>query len=254
MLNMTLAPRIPGPYLTIGRVVLAGLFFGASRILTGRQQPYSSRLAFILMVVNLAFLVVSFVTPDRLSLNLASPEGIAYAKLVDSVIISFVLICMLLLNGFRLDDLYLVRGKLAVGLLIGLAAFSILVFLTFINPQHEMRPGFVQTNMIWILIFIFSNAFMEELLFRGIFQKTLNNFLKPGMTVLLTSIVFASAHLQVTYTPNVLFFTGIVFVLALMWGFLMHFTQSIIASFLFHAGSDLMIIIPIYVSFGVGNI
>jgi hypothetical protein len=59
--------------------------------------------------------------------------------------------------------------------------------------------------------------------------------------------------MQVTYTPDVLFFVGLVLILGLLWGFLMHFTKSIISSWLFHAGADLMIIIPIYSTFGVSG-
>ena len=89
---------------------------------------------------------------------------------------------------------------------------------------------------------------MEELLFRGIFIKQLNNFLKPAWTIILTAIVFAATHLQVTYTPDVLFFALIVLILGVIWGFLIHYTKSIIASVLFHAGADLLIIVPTYLS------
>ena len=92
---------------------------------------------------------------------------------------------------------------------------------------------------------------MEELLFRGIFLKQLNNLFKPIWSIILTTVVFAASHMQVTYTPDVLVFVGITLILGLIWGSLMHYTKSIIASMLFHAGADLMIIIPVYSSFGV---
>jgi membrane protease YdiL (CAAX protease family) len=48
-----------------------------------------------------------------------------------------------------------------------------------------------------------------------------------------------------------LFFIGVILILGLIWGFMMHYTRSLLASVLFHAGADLMIIIPIYSSFGI---
>ena len=92
---------------------------------------------------------------------------------------------------------------------------------------------------------------MEELFFRGIFLKQLENFLKSVWGIILTSIVFAAAYLQVTYVPNVLFLAEIIFILGIIWGFLLYYTKSITASALFHAGTDLMIIIPIYLSLGI---
>jgi membrane protease YdiL (CAAX protease family) len=111
------------------------------------------------------------------------------------------------------------------------------------NPEQHIDSAFLGKNLVWILLFIFSNGFMEELLFRGIFLKQLGNFLKPVWVIILTSTVFATPHLQITYNPDVLFFRGVVFILGVIWGFLMYYTKSIIASVLFHAGADLMVII-----------
>ena len=58
---------------------------------------------------------------------------------------------------------------------------------------------------------------MEELVFRGIFLERLNSLFKPVWSIILTSICFAAPHLTVNYSPNVLFFSMIVFVLGLMW-------------------------------------
>ena len=114
-----------------------------------------------------------------------------------------------------------------------------------------MEPGFIRQNFTWILVFVFANSFMEELLFRGIFLEKLNCFFKPVWSVTLTSICFAAPHLTVNYSPNVLFFSGIVFILGMMCGYAMHYTRSLIAPVLIHAGADLMIIIPVFAAYGV---
>ena len=46
---------------------------------------------------------------------------------------------------------------------------------------------------------------------------------------------------------------GIVFVLGIICGFAMHYTRSIIAPMLIHAGADLMIIIQVFASYEVIN-
>jgi len=251
MLNMTFAPKISGGIMMTIRILLIALFFAAWRILHRKKETHAESIAFTLMVINLAFFIVSFFTSDLWNLNLKSPKGIALAKISDSFFICLVLIFSFLIAGHKLKDIYLTKGKLTLGLIIGFITFILLGFLAIYNPEQPIGSEFLIKNSVWILLFIFSNAFMEELLFRGIFLKQLTKFLKPVWTIILTSIVFAAAHLQVTYTADVLFFTGIVFILGLIWGFLMYFSRSIIASLLFHAGADLMIIIPIYLSFGV---
>ena len=96
-----------------------------------------------------------------------------------------------------------------------------------------------------------SSAFEKFICIFEIYLKLPNGCAHAGHTQQIIAIVFAAAHLQVTYTSDVLFFTGLVLILGLIWGFLMYYTKSIIASMLFHAGADLVIIIPVYSTFGV---
>jgi membrane protease YdiL (CAAX protease family) len=111
-----------------------------------------------------------------------------------------------------------------------------------------MEPGFLQNNYLWILVIVFANSSMEELLFRGIFLGKLNYYFKPVWSIILTSVCFAAPHLTVNYSPNVLFFSGIVFVLGMICGYAMQYTRSIIVLMLIHAGADLLIIIPVFAS------
>lgn len=253
MLNMTFAPKLSGTVLMSLRILLIALFFTTWRLLHRKKRTYTKNLAFTLMVVNLAFFIVSFSTPDLWNLNLESAKGIALAKLSDGLIISLVLIGSFLIGGYKLKDIYISKGRLDLGLIIGFLTFILFGLFAFMSAEQPIESAFISKNLGWILLFIFSNAFMEELLFRGIFIKQLNNFFKPVWTIILTAIVFAAAHLQVTYTPDVLFFALIVLILGVAWGFLIHYTKSIIASVLFHAGGDLLIIVPAYLSLGANG-
>jgi membrane protease YdiL (CAAX protease family) len=232
--------------------VLIAFFFAGWMLLRGKRRP-AAKLSFALMAVNLAFFIVSFFTVEMWNLDLESAKGLAFAKLSDGAVISTVLLASFFIGGFKPADIFLARGKLWVGLLAGLLGFSLMGYLAFRNPDQPLEKGFLAGNWAWILIFIFSNAFLEELLFRGIFLKPLEGYMKPFWAVVLTSVVFAAAHLQVTYTSEVLFFCALVLVLGFLWGLLMNYTKSIIASVLFHAGADLMIIVPVYATFGVNG-
>ena len=67
--------------------------------------------------------------------------------------------------------------------------------------------------------------------------------------LLSTALVFTLAHVQVSYTTPVGFLV-VLFGLAIAWGWLMHKTGSLWGSTLFHAGADLLIILPIFSSLG----
>jgi len=250
MFNITFAGKIPGSILIPVRIGLIVLFFTAWRLLRKKGKKHAEYLAFTLMLVNLAFLIIYY-TIELWNINLESPMGIALAKLNDSFFICLILIISFLFNGYKLKDIHLTRGRLGTGLIIGFFSFFLMGFLTLSTSAQPVESTYLKRNMVWILLFVLSNGFMEELLFRGIFLKKLNNLFKPVWSIILTAIVFAASHMQVTYTPDVLVFVGICLILGLIWGYLMHYTKSIIASMLFHAGADLMIIIPIYSSLGI---
>ena len=102
----------------------------------------------------------------------------------------------------------------------------------------------------WILVFCFANAFMEELWFRGVALGKLTPVLGTAGSILVTALVFGSSHLGVTYiTPaEIILFPTIVFVLGLVNAYVMLKTGSIWGSMLFHAGYDLLVIIPLLAS------
>ena len=91
---------------------------------------------------------------------------------------------------------------------------------------------------------------MEELWFRGLFLGKLSPFLGATAAALVTALVFGMTHLGATYvTPAERFiFPTIVFALGLVNGYVMLKTDSLWGSVLFHAGYDLLVIIPILVS------
>jgi membrane protease YdiL (CAAX protease family) len=250
---MTLFSLKPGYIKLIIRIILIVIFYASWRWFHKKEFTNLKNLAFAFMVLNLAFLVVTPFTTEFWHLKGDTSKGFALSKLSDSIIISGVLILSFLIGGYKLKSIYLSRGRLIPGLIIGILVFIVFGYLAINNPEAKMEPGFLKNNYIWILVFVFANGFMEELLFRGIFLEKLNCYFKPVWSIVLTSICFAATHLTANYSPNVLFFSGIVFVLGMMCGYAMHYTRSIIAPMLIHAAADLLIIIPVFTAYGVNG-
>jgi uncharacterized protein len=163
-------------------------------------------------------------------------------------VLDWALTLMVIIGADR-RSMYLSRGRLGLGLAVGLAGFLAFAALAFIPLAAKAdMTGKLLSLAPWILIFVLANGFMEELLFRGLFLKRLEPFLGRGLSNLLTAMVFTLAHLQVTYVSDVLQFLLILLPLALLWGYLMQKTDSLWGSALFHAGADCMLVFSIYAS------
>jgi uncharacterized protein len=134
---------------------------------------------------------------------------------------------------------------------VGLISFAACAVLAFQQPAVR-DLGIVKLVPIvpWILLFVASNALMEELVFRGLFLGRYEPLVGKWLAILSTALAFALAHMQVSYAPDILAFLVVTFVPAIAWGWLMHKTGSLWGSALFHAGADLLIIVPIFKTLG----
>jgi len=190
-------------------------------------------------------------------------QAMAVDKLAQAIPLVLSMILFSLLGGDDLGAIFLKKGRLKQGLLFGLISFGIFVAIftaiAVIQSNAPVSTGLfasgVSLNTIlsalpWILVFVFANSMMEELWFRGISLNKLTPHLGVPLTVILTSLVFASTHIGATYISPVelVLFPAIVFALGLVNGFAMLKTDSIWGSVLFHAGYDLLIIIPVLVT------
>lgn len=250
-INMTLFTTLPGNTKLILRLLLTIITAVIWYICRKKNYHLTFLIAFSFFALNLAFLIVTPFTSQFLNLNVNSSKGIALSKLSDSLIISAVIIISFLINRLPLKGIYLTKGRLLPGILTGLFFFLLFGFLAYRNPGQPVDPEFLKNNWMWILVFVMANGFMEELIFRGIFLDRLNLLFNHHLSIVMTSVCFAVPHLIVQYQPNLLMFAVICFLLGMICGYAMHYTRSIIAPALIHAGADLMIIVPIFTTFGV---
>ena len=177
-------------------------------------------------------------------LDTATPQGLAVAKLSQSLLIIVPIIILTLLSGHNLASIYLQKGKIRYGLTVGLVGFSAFAFYLIFqaNKSSLGLPGLLSWAP-WILIFVLSNGLNEELLFRGLFLKKFEPFLGRFTSNFLIAIVFTLSHMKVEYVTSgeMLNFLAVVFLLALAWGYVMQRTDALWGSALFHAGSDLLL-------------
>jgi len=184
-------------------------------------------------------------------------------KLSQCIPVVLSIIVLTKLVGDDLGSIFLKRGNLKEGLQFGLisfgifaAIFAVIAVLQASAPASRgMTASGVSLNVIitalpWMLIWAFANSLMEELWFRGIFLKKLNPLLGATATCVVTSLIFSIPHAGATYISpmEMIVFPIIVFGLGVVNARVMLKTDSIIGSLLFHAGYDLLVIIPNMVS------
>ena len=230
-------------------VLLLGVALWLRRSASGR--PYWP-VFYAFFVGGLAVLVSTVLSGSLVTLLGANeppttPQDAGVANFSQSLLrVVVILVCMAIV-GTDWRSLYLQKGRLGLGLAMGIPAFLVMAVIAFIPiTKVDWGPRTLLSLWPWILLYIFSNAFSEELLFRGIFLKRYEPFLGKWLALLLTALAFSLSHLTVAYAASTIQFVAVLFPLALAWGWMMQKTDSIWGSVLFHAGGDCVIIFAIY--------
>jgi membrane protease YdiL (CAAX protease family) len=187
-----------------------------------------------------------------LGLTTQTPMGVAVARFLQASLIVIGILAVAKLCGEDLASLYIRKGRLLLGLSVGVIGAAACLVLTLLQPAiRALGTARLILWAPWILLFAVSGAFMEELLFRGLFLGRYEPLIGKWLTILSTAFAFTLAHMQVTYAPNGLWkFLLVLFGFSIAWGWLMQKTESLWGSVLFHAGADFLIILPVFSSFG----
>jgi len=209
------------------------------------------------LAASTAFLVSHLVSGPLLGLTgmtVDSAAGLAFAKLFDALPIVATILVVARFGGLRLSDLFLQKGRVKAWLIVGLASFAVFTILFLLQSSGGgIAPGMLIAYAPWTLIFVFANAFMEELHFRGLLLRPFRELLGRHTANLCVALFFTLTHAPVRYTTDIFFFLVVLFALSYAWGYVMQKTEAIWGSVLFHAGADLLIIVGIYRTYGAGG-
>ncbi len=179
-------------------------------------------------------------------------ESIALEKALAALLTIIPIIALTRISGDDLGSIYVKWGKFRIGLLVGIVAFAFFAIssvpvATLLFGAQNMSSKVIEWAP-WILVFVLSNGLLEESMYRGLFLKKYEALFGPKLANLLQAIVFCTIHLSVAYTPEPYFFVILTFFLGLAWGYISQRTDSIMGSVLFHAGTDIPIIISIFLA------
>ncbi len=238
----------------IGRIVVGVLLLGTTFFLRKRPKfkvylPIISALLILLTAVSLDLISGIYVI-KQLGIKDSSPAGWAIQKFNEFIIVVSVVVLLTWSRKESLGAIYIQKGNLKSGLVIGLGTFLLaaagsIPMAALFNGQ-DLTLSRITPWVPWILIFVLSNGAMEEILFRGLFLRKLQPFFGKFGSNLIVALVFTLMHRLTTYSADQFLFLAVLFPLALLWGYLMQKTDAVWASILFHAGMDIPIILGIF--------
>lgn len=229
-------------------------FFLVAALLMRRSSRFSQywQIAYAFFAAALVIVVTSLTPGFRDSLirqagiATGSDQWIAVGKVFEAVVTITTILVVSRLAGFSLGSLYIKRGYLKWGLILGAGVLlnfvtSSLMFFSNRFPSID-RLGSV---ILWGMVFSFANAFMEELWLRGLFLRKLVPLLGAGAAIVLTTLWWSLFHIGVVYfqPAAIPFFLVNLITFGLAYGYTMHKTDSWIAPGLMHAASDFFLFV-----------
>jgi membrane protease YdiL (CAAX protease family) len=196
---------------------------------------------FILTVAISLDWITAIYVRSSMSVNDSTPAGWALQKLSECIIIASVIVTFTLAAGGNLGSIYLQKGNLKLGLIIG--SISIFIFAAGAIPMAALfnAPSLSLSRILpwlpWLLVFVFAN---------GMFLRKLEPLVGKYVSIFLLAFIFTGLHSWVSYTADNRIFIAVTFPLAGALGFIMQKTDSIWGSILLHAGMDIPVMIGIF--------
>ena len=226
------------------------IFFLLVTFLIRREDRYKkywpAAYAFFIASSALWFLSTGTLDIPRSEANPA--QFIALDKVSQFAHVVLPIVVFTLLAKQDLKSIFIGKGNLRRGLIFGLVSLAVFALISFIilRGSGEYLTK-IKSSLLWLLLFVFANSVMEELWFRGIFLKRLEPLIGVKLSVIVTSIAFGASHVSATYAfpGGGLVFGVVVFALGAIGAYSMYKTDSVIGAVLFHAGYDLLVLIPI---------
>lgn len=246
--SATYVSFIPQNTRTILKAGMAAISLAAWLVLSRSERLRQYRqIALSFFAVSLGVLLARYwgsIPMNLLGFSVTTVQGVAMAKFGEVLSIVLPILVLHFATGGDMNGLFLKGGNLKLGFIAGIIGFAAFVGIGLLQAIGSgLRWTTVAAALPWILIFIFANAFMEELWFRALFLKKLEPLVGARTALIITSLVFAGVHISSTYVIDILMFLVLLIALALLWGWLMRKSNSIWGPVLIHAGGDILVIL-----------
>ena len=252
VLGLNLLNFIPEKYqdiYKIGLPILLLVAFFTSRV----YFPQHKTVFFAFFLVSLGWTVDFYLTGKIISvfsLNTRELSGFAYTMIISTLLVSATLITGWLLSGQKLSAIYMQGSEKIWGILLGIVGLLLFGGLGVLQSLSQgLAMEFIMTALPMTLIFSLANGFREELVYRAAFLRGFQTNIGLTAAIIVTTLVFTLAHLDVRYTPsNLIVFAAVLVIIGITGSLIMIKTGSLIGSVLFHAGADVLLVMGLLAS------
>jgi membrane protease YdiL (CAAX protease family) len=253
ILGLNLLTRIPGPFRDEYKLGLPVVLLLAA-ILAWKFLP-AQKMVFLAFFLVAAAWALDFYLTGRVKgwfqLNTITLSGMAWTMVISTLMVSVPVILGWLLAGGKPADLFLAGSSKAWGLWGGLAGLLLFGGLGVLQAwgQAGLPIKTVVAALPLALLFSLANAFREELVYRAVFLKGFEASIGLIATILVTTAVFAVAHVDVSYLPpSQIVFAVVLVIIGVAGSLIMLKTGSLLGAVLFHAGADVLLILGLVAS------
>ena len=247
---------IPSGLRLIVRIIVASILFLSTIILYKTEGSWKKywKISYALLISSVGLVLAWFfgkwytLIPG---LSTSTVEGLSIAKVAEVIPIVLAILIGTWLVERDFTPIFLRGGDLKKTLKIGLIVSPVALIPFFALGGLGLSVGLdvISAWLPWMCVFGFSNAFMEELMVRGLFLKKYSAIFGKNTSLLLTSVIFALFHQAIIeYTDPVSFtiFLLVTFFLGISWGYVMQKSDSIWGAVLAHAIADILFIITVF--------
>lgn len=184
--------------------------------------------------------------------------GTVLAQLFGTVLIAIPIVGLTIASRRNLAEIFIAKPSNRWPIVVGVVCFVLIGFLALRGRTVAFFPihgDFTTSRFVALapalIVLVLLNGFREELFFRALFLKKYGRLMRPVVANVVAAVIFTSFHVEVKYAASVVIFLVYTLADGLILGWLMQRSGSLIASTLFHAGTDIPIFL-VYLSFASG--
>ncbi len=246
ILGLNFLKSIPGEFRGVYKIGLPIIFL-IMYFLSQRYVPNQKTVFWAFFLVSMGWMLDFYLTEKFVglfSLNTKELSGFAYTMVISTLLVSLPVIIGWLMSGQELLTIYIQRSEKIWGIIVGI--IGLLLFGGF-GVLQAFGQGFeikvIGAAIPMVLVFSLANGFREELVYRAVFLKGFQANIGVIATIIVTTLVFTLAHVDVSYTPaNLIIFAIVLVMIGVIGSLIMMKTGSLIGAVLFHAGADVLLI------------
>ena len=181
----------------------------------------------------------------RLSFDSKVLSGMAYSMVISTIMISAPVIIGWLFSNRRLATIYIQGSNKIWGLVVGVVGLLLFGGLGILQAQDQgMAFRAIGVAIPMALVFSLANAFREELVYRAVFLNGFQTNIGTLAAIIVTTLVFVLAHIEVNYdTASLVVFTIFLVIIGVVGSLIMTKTRSLIGAVLFHMGANVLLIL-----------